>query len=453
MPASDLQVERARVLCYLRHRRRLRNRRLNRHLRLACSIVIREIVSPGRSDSTPVDQYIIEWLNLLVRWLHVIAAIAWIGASFYFIALDYSLLPPEDPDDAARGVAGESWEIHGGGFYRVEKFRVAPVRLPEVLHWFKWEAYATWLSGFVLLVGLYYLNASTYLIDRSVADISPLQAVAISIGILVVTWFVYDALCRRLEGRDRLLAVLLAALVILVAYGLSHLFSGRAVYIQVGAMIGTWMVANVFFVIIPGHWDLVRAKQAGKVPDPTPGLRGKQRSVHNNYLTLPVIFAMLSNHFPMAYGHEYGWLILVVIMGISVLVRHFFNLRNQGRTVWAIPAGAAVATLVLAVVIAPPGLGSSGNAPAAAPVKFAAVQGIIQLRCLPCHSDHPTYDGFTVPPKGITFDTPEEIQALAPRIQQMAVSSNAMPLGNLTGMTQDEREMLGAWIRQGAKPN
>ena len=395
--------------------------------------------------------YVIEWLNLLVRLLHVVAAIAWIGASFYFIALDYTLRPPKDERDSERGVAGETWEIHGGGFYRIEKFRLAPATLPERLTWFKWEAYTTWLSGFVLLVVLYYLNPDAYLIDPSVADIAPIVAIGISIGILVVGWLVYDGLCRLLEGRDGLLALILAAVVIGVAYGASEFFSGRAVYIQVGAMLGTWMAANVFFVIIPGHWDLVRAKNAGQEPDPLPALRGKQRSVHNNYLTLPAIFAMLSNHFPMTYGHEYGWLILVVILGVLVAVRHFFNLRHQGRTVWAIPVAAAVAMAAVAIAIAPWGQATASGGPDASPVAFETVHGIIEARCQVCHSEHPTQEGFSAPPLGVTFDTPEQIQAQAARIEQMAVITKAMPLGNVTGMTQEERETLGVWIRQGAK--
>jgi uncharacterized membrane protein len=397
-----------------------------------------------------VDPYITEWLNLLVRLLHVVAAIAWIGASFYFIALDYSLRPPADARDAERGVGGETWEVHGGGFYRVEKFRVAPATLPERLTWFKWEAYTTWLSGFVLLVVLYYLNPNTYLIDRSVAALDPLPAVAISIGILAIGWLVYDGLCRLLEDNDRLLSIAIGLILIGVSFGASLVFAPRAVYIQVGSLLGTWMAANVFFVIIPGHWDLVRAKQAGTEVDPKPGLRGKQRSIHNNYLTLPAIFAMLSNHFPMTYGHDQGWLILVVIMAVLVAVRHFFNLRHQGRTVWAIPAGAAAAMALLAVLIAPPADTASVDA-SAPPVAFETVQSIIELRCQTCHSEDPTHEGFTAPPLGVTFDTPEQIQAQAERIEQMAVITKAMPLGNVTGMTDDERETLGTWIRQGAK--
>src|SRR5215211_7621860 len=237
-----------------------------------------------------MDAYALEWINLLVRWLHLVSAIAWIGASFYFIALDYELLPPREARDTARGVGGESWEVHGGGFYRIEKFKVAPHGpLPEPLHWFKWDAYLTWLSGFALLVVLYYFNAGTYLIDRRVADLAPWQAIGISLAILAVGWLLYDGLCRKLGERELPLALAVIAIIILVAWGTSHLFSGRAVYIQTGAMIGTWMVANVFFVIIPGQREMVAAKAAGREPDPRHGLAGKQRSVHNNYLTFPVL--------------------------------------------------------------------------------------------------------------------------------------------------------------------
>lgn len=397
-----------------------------------------------------MDPYLLDWLHLGVRWLHVVAAIAWIGSSFYFIALDLSLRPPEQQRDRERGVAGESWEIHGGGFYRVEKFRLAPETLPEHLAWFKWEAYTTWLAGFVLMVLLYYLNPATYLVDPSVADLPPLAAVAISIGMLVVGWLAYDLLCRLLDGRDLWLALALAGLVAAAAYGSSLLFSPRAVYIQIGAMIGTWMAANVFFVIIPGHWELVRAKQAGKEPDPAPGLRGKQRSVHNNYLTLPAIFAMISIHFPMTYGSQYGWLVLLAMMGIAAWVRHFFNLRHRGRTVWPIPVSAAVAVVLLAIAVAPARQASPDASSSADPVPFEVVQGIIESRCQSCHSENPTQGGFGAPPMGVTFDTPAQILAAADRINQMAVVTRTMPLGNLTGMTDEERDILRTWIAQGA---
>src|SRR5258708_28378262 len=276
-----------------------------------------------------MEACLLDWANLLTRWLHVTAAIAWIGTSFYYIALDYHLLPPRAGTAIDEGVGGEVWEIHGGGFYRVEKYRVAPPSLPSPLHWFKWEAYTTWLSGFALLVVLYYANAGTYMVDRSVADISPPAAVAISVVLLVVGWFVYDGLSRALEGRDRLLAGALGVVIVVTAFGVSHLLSPRAAYIQVGAMIGTWMVANVRFIIIPGQEELVAAKLAGREPDALPGLRGKQRSIHNNYLTLPVLFAMSSNHFPVTYGHADGWLILVILMGLGARLRHLSTLPNQ----------------------------------------------------------------------------------------------------------------------------
>ena len=392
-----------------------------------------------------LDPYATDWLNLLTRWLHVIAGIVWIGSSFYFIALDNHLRPPSEERDRDAGVGGESWEIHGGGFYQVQKYRVAPQVLPEPLHWFKWEAYTTWLSGFALMIVLYYFHADTYLIDKSVADLSAWEAILISVGLLVAAWIVYDALCRVLGAFPLLLAATLLGLITLAAWGISHVFSGRATYVQIGAMLGTMMVGNVFFVIIPAHWELVRAKQAGREPDPAANERAKLRSVHNNYLTLPVVFAMLSNHFPFTYGHSYQWLILVVLLVIGAWVRHFFNLRHAGRTVWAIPISAAVAIAVLAILIRPQDESSAGG-PA---VPFARVARVIDARCTACHSQHPTK--VDAPPLGITFDTPEEIQRLAPAIKQQAVDTTAMPLGNATGMTAEERRLLGQWIAQGAK--
>jgi uncharacterized membrane protein len=392
-----------------------------------------------------LDPYATDWLNLLTRWLHVIAGIVWIGSSFYFIALDNHLLPPADEKDAEAGVSGEAWEIHGGGFYQVQKYRVAPRALPEPLHWFKWEAYTTWLSGFALMIVLYYLNADQYLIDREVADLSAGEAVAISVGLLAAAWIVYDVLCRVLGSKPLLLAALLLGLVTLAAWGTGHLFSGRAVYIQVGSMLGTMMVGNVFFVIIPAHWELVRAKQAGREPDPAANERAKLRSVHNNYLTLPVVLTMISNHFPFTYGHSYSWLILVVLLVIGAWVRHFFNLRHTGRTVWAIPVTAALGIAALAIVIRPETEPAAGSAQ----VPFARVAAIVEQRCAACHSLHPTK--VAEAPKGVKLDTPEEIKAQAGAIAQQAVQSKAMPLGNVTGMTQPERDLLGRWIAQDAK--
>jgi uncharacterized membrane protein len=386
--------------------------------------------------------YVWDLGNLLFRWLHVVAGIAWIGASFYFIALDNHLRPPKDERDVERGVAGESWEVHGGGFYQVLKFRVAPPTLPEPLHWFKWEAYTTWLSGFALFIVVYYVHASTFLVDPSVANLSTWAAIAISVGSLVVSWFAYDRLCKLLSRDERLLAVAVAAFVVVSAWGASQLFASRAAYVQVGAMIGTMMVGNVFFAIIPAHWELVRAKQAGREPDPRWNVLGKQRSVHNNYLTLPVVFAMLSNHFPFTYGHSHSWLILVALMAIGAWIRHFFNLRHTGRNAWWIPVTAAIALVALAVAIRPSNsllLGSS-----AAAVPFGQVQAVIQQRCTPCHSQKPTLA--STAPMGIKFDTRTEIEQQADRIRQVAVDTHAMPLGNVTKMTPAERNLLARWL-------
>jgi uncharacterized membrane protein len=392
-----------------------------------------------------VDAYASEWLQLLIRWVHLITGIAWIGSSFYFVFLDNSLLPPVRKEDAEAGIGGELWAVHGGGFYHVRKFRIAPDALPEPLHWFKWEAYWTWMSGFALFVVMYYVHAGTYMTDRTVADLSALQAVAISVALLAGGWLFYDQLCRRLGlARERLLAIAMAAFVALVAWGLSHLFSGRAMFLQIGAMLGTIMAWNVFFVIIPAQRKLVDAKARGEAPDPVFGQRGKQRSVHNNYLTLPVLFIMISGHYPMTFGHPHAWLVLVAILLLAAFVRHFFNLRHKGRTVWAIPAAAAAATLALAVAISP------RPPDAARDYAFAEVEAIVAARCATCHAERPTQAGFAVAPKGFLLDSPTRIAAGAARINEQAVLTRTMPIGNLTGMTDAERGTLAAWIRAGA---
>ncbi len=313
-----------------------------------------------------LDGYLVDWLDLLLRWLHVIAAIAWIGASFYFVLLDQSLRRPADPADEEAGVAGELWEVHGGGFYHVQKYRVAPARLPEHLAWFKWEAYTTWLSGFALLVVLYYFDASATLIDRSTADLAPWQAVALSVGLLAAAWLAYDALCRLLGRDERALAGAVGLLAVASAVVADQLFAPRAAFLQVGAMLGTIMAANVLFVIIPAHWELIRAKEAGRDPDPAPGLEAKRRSVHNNYLTLPVLFTMLAGHFPVVYGAERAWLVLVAMMALGALARLFFNLRHRGRTHWWMPAVGAVAVVALALALRPPEDRTDTSPPAAA---------------------------------------------------------------------------------------
>jgi uncharacterized membrane protein len=394
-----------------------------------------------------LDPYLTDWLDLLLRWLHVIAAIAWIGASFYFVLLDSSLRPPRRVEDADAGVGGELWEVHGGGVYHVQKYRVAPSRLPEQLAWFKWEAYTTWLSGFGLMVLLYYLEAGTYLIDPVVADLEPWQAVAISLALLAASWLVYDALCRILAGREVVLWAVLVAAVAVSAWACTELFAARAAFLQVGAMLGTAMAGNVFFVIIPAHWELIRAKQAGREPDPRPGVVAKQRSVHNNYFTLPVLLSMLGGHFAFLYGTDHTWLVLLVLMAVAAWARLFFNLRHAGRTIWAIPAVGAAALVVLALAIRP---GDEPSAEGAAPVPFARAESIVQQRCVPCHAENPSREGFSSPPAGVVLETPEQLVARADDVKAV-VASRSMPLGNVTGMTDAERRLVVAWVEQGAE--
>jgi uncharacterized membrane protein len=388
--------------------------------------------------ATLIDAYWEDWLELGFRWLHVIAGIVWIGTSFYFVALDNHLGRPRVAEE---GVAGESWEIHGGGFYRISKYRVVPDELPDPLHWFKWEAYTTWLSGFALLVVLYYANADTYLIDKSVADISVAAAIAISLIGLAAAWVVYDLACMAFKS-DAVVGLVLLGLVVGSAYGAGQVFSGRAAYLQVGAMLGTIMAANVLFNIIPAHWDLIRAKEAGREPDPTPGLEAKRRSVHNNYLTLPVVFTMISNHFAFTYEDEHAWLVLVALILIGAWIRHFFNLRHAGRTEWFIPITAVAAALLLAVAMRP----EDGGGTPAGPVDADEAVAIVQQRCVPCHSQNPTREGFDAAPAGVVLDTREQIVDQADAVDEQAVRTNAMPLGNVTRMTDEERETLGAWL-------
>ena len=372
--------------------------------------------------------YLRDLADLVLRLLHVVAGIAWIGASFYFIRLDLGLAPPKEPKE---GVAGEYWGVHGGGFYHSQKYKVAPPTLPEHLHWFKWEAYTTWLSGFALLVVLYWLDADTRLVDPAVADLSTWQAVAISAAGLALAWLAYDAACRLLHD-DRAVAAAVAVLVTLSAFAAGELFAARAAFLQVGAMLGTIMAANVFFVIIPAHWELVRAKQQGREPDPAPGLRAKQRSVHNNYLTLPVVFTMLAGHFPLAFGSDHAWLVLLAIFALVAVIRHFFNGWHVGRRDWWILAAAGVGAIALAVLLAPE------DTPAVqATVSDADAQAIVSARCAECHSGASAT-------AGVRLDTLAGMRANAAGIQRM-VSTNAMPPGNVTGMTDTERDTLVAW--------
>ena len=387
-----------------------------------------------------MSAYTQDWLDLLLRWLHVIAGIAWIGSSFYFVFLDNHLRPPESREDEAKGVGGELWSVHGGGFYHVQRYRLAPRRLPETLHFFKWEAYTTWLSGFALLTVLYYVDADLLLVDREVADLSETAAIALSIGLLAAAWIVYDLLCRLLAASEELLAAAVAGLAVFAAWGTSELFAARAAYLQVGAMLGTIMAANVLFSIIPAHKGLVRAKQAGEEPEAAPLAAAKARSVHNNYLTLPVVFTMIAGHAPFTFGHERGWLVLVALMAIGAWVRHFFNLRHRGRTVLAIPVTAAAALVALAWAIEPDEAPPAG----VAPVAFSEVQPIVETRCQPCHSMSPTQAGVSSAPAGVALDTRDQIEARAAAVAEQ-VRADAMPPGNITGLTDEERETLLAW--------
>lgn len=397
--------------------------------------------------------YGVDWLNLLVRWLHLITGIAWIGASFYFVWLDNTIKPPASGSDLEKkGVSGELWAVHGGGFYNPQKYLVAPKQLPAELHWFKWEAYSTWLSGFALLLIVYYFNASAMLIDKSVADLTNWQAIAIGLGALITAWAVYDVLCRSPLGQhDALFGLVIFALIVAAAFTLSKLFSGRAAYIHVGAMIGSIMVGNVLMVIIPAQQKLVAAMRVGQAPDPIHGKRGKQRSVHNNYFTLPVLFIMISNHYAMTFNHAWNWLVLAVIIAAGVLIRHFFNLRHKGRTVPAYPVAGVGLLVLLAFAIAPRS-SVNANVPAAgvAPA-FATVQAVIAQRCAVCHSDHPTQPGFATAPAGIMLHTPELIRQHSAKVYQQAVQLKAMPIGNLTQMSEAERAIIGAWHEAGAK--
>ena len=396
--------------------------------------------------------YLLDWLNLLARWAHVIAGISWIGASFYFVWLDDSLTPPEKPDDARRGMFGELWAVHGGGFYHNQKYPTGPRGEPltENLHWFKWEAYSTWITGMAMLALIYWAGASTYLIDKSILDLSPGAAITISIASLVIGWLVYDGLCRLLGSRPVVMWTALSAFLLFTDWALFHIFGGRAAYLHVGAIVGTIMVANVFFVIIPGQKRMLAQIRAGREPDPRPGRLGKMRSVHNTYLTLPVLFIMISNHYPATYSSPNGWIALAILSAAGVLVRRFFVLSHKHRYVVALPAAAMVLLVLAAFVVAPRAQPVPGGRTAAT-VSYARVGPIVAQRCAVCHAAKPSRPGFSAPPQGVLLDTPEHVRANAKLIEQQAVVTRAMPLGNVTNMTDAERATLGAWIAGGAK--
>jgi uncharacterized membrane protein len=396
-----------------------------------------------------MQAYVFDWLSLIVRWFHLTAGIAWIGASFYFVWLDDNLNRKVSAAETERGIDGELWSVHGGGFYHNEKYLTGPVGEPlsNHLHWFYWEAYSTWISGIAMLAVVYWAGAETFLIDKSVMVLTPAQAIGISIGSIVLGWFIYDALCRIFEKNDFALWTSIGIMLLAFDWGFFHVFGARAAFIHVGAVIGTIMVWNVFFIIIPGQRKVVRQLRAGDVPDARPGFLGKQRSVQNTYFTLPVLFIMISNHYPMTYSGPYAWLVLAGIAIAGVLVRRFYVLTHFGKMMYALPVIALAVLAGIAYVIAP------HSAPAAAgpAVSFAQAGAIVTQRCAVCHAAHPTQTGFTTAPQGIMLDTPEHIVANAQLIKAQAVDSHAMPLGNITGMTDAERATLGAWIAAGAK--
>ena len=402
----------------------------------------------------------LDWLRLVARWIHLIVGVAWIGASFYFVWQDDSLEPaPNDPEQAR--LQGEVWMVHGGGFYNARKYKVAPPDLPERLHWFKWEAYSTWLSGISLLILVYYFGAGIYMLPPG-SPLSPIEAIVIGVAAIGGSWVLYDLLCHLPFGRDdRVLAVVVAALIAGLAYALTHLLSGRAAFIHVGAAMGTIMVANVFFVIIPNQRQAVAQMLRGEAPDPALGRESKQRSVHNTYFTLPVLFLMISNHYAMVTGHPWNWALLLGIAAVGAAVRQVFVLRHSGRArAWMLPtAGIAFVVVVAAATVfrdaaapAPEQTTVGESTPAGTEtVPFAAVHAIIQARCHACHAAKPTFTGIDTPPKGVILETRAQIRRWAPQIEVQAIKTQAMPLGNATGMHPEERALLGLWLRSGGR--
>ena len=406
-----------------------------------------------------LNAYWLDWANLLLRWAHIIVGIAWIGSSFYFVWLDNHLQKPTTPDLLDKGVSGELWAVHGGGFYNPQKYMVAPKSLPHDLHWFYWESYSTWMTGFALFVALYLFNPSVYLIDKSVMDLGNGAAIGLALSYLVAGWIVYDLICRLFGhnkdgsiGNDFKVGVLISLYIVAATWLACHLFAGRAAFLLTGAMLATIMSANVFFWIIPGQETVIAEMRSGQAVNPIHGQRGKQRSVHNTYFTLPVLFAMLSNHYSMTYSFAHNWAVLVLIMLAGVLIRQFFILRHKGNSQWRYPAAGVAILFAVAVWIKPaeveqPAIPSQstvqGIAPStqASPVDMTAVQSIINARCVMCHNA-------VVANKGVRLDSPESITKHAQQIYQQAVVQKAMPMNNSTQITDAERATLGAWFKQ-----
>ncbi|MEO7392489.1 MAG: urate hydroxylase PuuD [Ramlibacter sp.] len=397
-----------------------------------------------------MESYLLAWSELLLRWVHVITAIAWVGSSFYFVFLDSSLTPPVDDDLKKQGVSGELWAVHGGGFYHPVKFAVSPPKLPEHLHWFYWESYTTWMTGFALFTVSYLWSAGTYLIDKSLMDWSPAAAIAAALSFLVVFWLLYDAICRMSGQRkngDAIVGGLVLLLVCAASWLACHWFAGRAAFLLVGAMIATAMSANVFFWIIPGQKKVVASIKAGEAVDPIHGMRGKQRSVHNTYFTLPVLFAMLSNHYSFTYSHPQNWLVLILMMFAGAAIRQFFVMRHGfklGRNAHPWPYAAAGVVVIAAVVVWLKPVPAPAGVAALPPVGYAQVQAVLAQRCFMCHGEQ-------VQMKNVRLDTPQALKQHAQAAYQQAVVTRIMPMNNATGITEAERSLIGQWFREGAK--
>ncbi len=412
------------------------------------------------ADAAPWLNYALDWANLLLRWAHVVVAIAWVGSSFYFVWLDNSLTPPPDQVLKDKGVGGELWAVHGGGFYNPQKYLGAPKALPAHLHWFYWESYSTWLTGFALFTVLYLFNASTFLIDKSVFNWTPTAAVGTALGFLAGFWFIYDLICRtvgRKPERTAVVGAMVFAVVVFAAWAASQLFAGRAALLLVGAMIATTMSANVFFWIIPGQRTVVESIKAGQPVDPVHGQRGKQRSVHNTYFVMPVLIAMLSNHYSWIYSHAHNWVALVLLMLAGALIRHFFVARHKTEVAgapapwgWAVAGCAVLLGVVIWLAPAPQraAVAKPADAPSAplarAPMDplLSQVSGIVQERCVMCHNAD-------LANKGVMLHTPELISQHQQQIYQQVVMLRAMPMNNATRITEDERGVLAKWYQAG----
>lgn len=392
-----------------------------------------------------MDPYITEWLNLIIRFAHLIVGIAWIGASFYFVWLDNHLEEPPEAK-AEKGISGDLWAIHGGGFYEVAKYKLAPPKMPTTLHWFKWEAYTTWITGFLLLSLMFYVGAESYLIDPRVKELTQWQAIGLGLGSIVIGVGSYELLVRtKLKDHGLVLAVILFAIATALSYGLTQVFSARGAYMHMGAILGTIMAGNVFFGIMPSQRALVKAVEEGATPDSKYGLNAKLRSTHNTYITLPVLFIMISNHYPITYNHSANWLVLMAIILITAAVRQYFVLRHFGKQKPMVLVSSIIATIVLAYAIAPKTVELTAEQKQQG-VSNAQVQHIIETRCSACHSEAPTDDVFTSPQGGVIFSDITSIKQWAPRIEARVVHSKDMPFMNKTQMTEEERLTLSLWL-------